>query len=314
MIKLLSEIEQKQIHHRYRNNDLFRQWSGILCQLEREAGEMDAVSLWFHAERCLQQLRNLQQYRDEEIPYIYNDLITQCRIFAKRTESISRTKDEAERSAVTVMCVMLTSLMNAAEEGHEDEEFDNKAICVAIDRLLQKNRYYTMLMDAFFARKTGNDGQKVVITPSDPMLEKSTSENMDEEAKQEIEQMVGKVVGRTQGLKTLFKNYWTAWQPLWRDICSDSEMMLMMKNKEPRTTDWDINQKMVCNVVGIFKEMTIKSSVSIKSINDVLSSTNVRSYVSNHAEYGSSNSVLSRELHNQIKQLTEKHILSIKDN
>ena len=63
MLKILSEKEQKQFHHRYRNNDLFRQWSGILCQLEREAGEMDAVSLWFLAEICLQLLRNLPSTR-----------------------------------------------------------------------------------------------------------------------------------------------------------------------------------------------------------------------------------------------------------
>lgn len=314
MIKLLSEIERKQIHHRYRNNDLFRQWSGILCQLEREAGEMDAVSLWFYAEKCLQQLRNLQQYRDEEIPYIYNELITQCGIFAKDTESINRTQDEAERSAVTVMCVMLTSLMNAVEKGHENEDFNNKAMCVAIDRLLQKNRYYAMLMDTFFGRKTGNDGQEVVITPSDPMLEKTISEYMDEEAKQEICQMVENVVTRTRGLKSLFNKHWEVWQPVWHDICSDSEMMLMMKNKEPRTTDWGINQKMVCNVVGLFKEMTIKSTVSIQKINDVLSSTNVRSYVSNHADYGGTNSVFNREQHDRIKQLIEKRILSMKDN
>ena len=310
MIKLLSEIEQKQIHHRYRNNDLFRQWSGILCQLEREAGEMDAVSLWFHAERCLQQLRNLQQYRDEEIPYIYNNLITHCRIFTKGTECVNRTECEAERSAVTVMCVMLTLLMNAVEKGHENEYFNNKAMCVAIDRLLQKNRFYAMIMDTFFSRKTGNDGKKVVITPSDPMLEKTISENMDEEAKEDIEQMVKNVVNRTQNLKSLFNEYWALWQALWHDICSDSEMMLMMKNKAPRTTDWDINQKMVCNVAGMFKDQ-IKLTASFKAINDMLTLTNIRSYISNHAEYGGTNTVFNREQHDRIKHLIEKHILSI---
>ncbi len=314
MIKLLSETEQKRIHHRYRNNDLFRQWSGILCQLEREAGEMDAVSLWYHAERYLQRLRNLQQYRDEEIPYIYNDLFTQCSIFAKGTEEISRNKDEAQRTAITIMCVILTSLMNAVEKGYENEDFNNKPMCVAIVRLLQENRYYTMLMNAFFGRKTGNDGKKVVITPSDPMLEKTISEDMDDEAKQDIEQVVETVVSRTQRLKVLFNEYWDAWKPLWYDICSDSEMILIINNKEPRTTDWGINQKMVCNVVGMFRDMTIESKVSYIKINKMLCSTNVRSYISNHADYTGSNSVFNSEQHDRIKQLIEKHILSIKSN
>ena len=150
MLKLLSETEIKQFRHRFRNSDLFRQWSGILCQLEREAGEMDAVSLWFHAESYLQRLRNLQQYRDEEIPYIYNELIEKCQGFVKGTESIKRTQVEAERSAITIMCVMLTSLMNAVKKGHEDEDFNNKAICVAIARLLQKNRYFSIYLILIF--------------------------------------------------------------------------------------------------------------------------------------------------------------------
>ena len=242
MLKLLSETAQKQFHHRYRNNDLFRQWSGILCQLEREAGEMDAVSLWYHAETYLQRLRNLQQFRDEDIPYIYNELIEKCRGFAKGTETIERSQDEAERSAITIMCVMLTSLMNAVEKGHEDEDFANKPMCVAIARLLENNRYYTKLMNTFFARKTGNDGKKVVITPSDPMLQKTITEDMDEEAQKEIEQMMETVITRTQALKTLFKDDWEAWKTLWKDICLDSEMMLMMKNEEisdTKTADTD---------------------------------------------------------------------------
>ncbi len=313
MLKILSEKEQKQFHHRYRNNDLFRQWSGILCQLEREAGEMDAVSLWFLAESCLQRLRNLQQYRDEDIPYIYNELIDKCSVFVRGAESIERSQDEAERSAITVMCVMLTSLMNAVEKGHEDEEFDNKAMCVAIARLLQENGYYTMLMHAFFARKTGNDGKKVIITPSDPMKERTILEHMDEEAKREIDQMVKTVIVRTQGLKTLFSKYWTVWQPLWHDICSDSEMILMMKKKEPRTSDWDINQKMVCNVVGMFKSYA-KLTESVQKINDLLCSQNMRSYISNHVDFGSANTVFTSEQHDRIKKMIEKYVLSMKDN
>lgn len=311
MFKLLSETDKKQFHHYYRNSDLFRQWSGILCQLEREIGEMDAVSLWFLAERNLQRLRNLQQYRDEDIPYIYNELIDICRVFVRGTETIERTQDEAERSAITVMCVILTSLMNAVEKGHEDEDFDNKAMCVAIARLLQENKYFNMLMDTFFARKTGNDGLKVVITPSDPMLEKTVLENMDEEAKKDIKQMVANVIDHTQGLKTLFNNYWEVWKLLWKDICSDSEMIQLLKNIEPRGNEWGFNQKMVCNVIGIFKENTIKADVSFNAINNDLCSTNVRSYLSKHAEYNGSNSVFNREQHDFIKKLIEKQVLSI---
>ena len=52
MIKILSEEDQIKFHHRYRNSDLFRQWSGILCKLEREAKEIDAITLWYYADKA----------------------------------------------------------------------------------------------------------------------------------------------------------------------------------------------------------------------------------------------------------------------
>ena len=201
MLELLSVTEQHRLHHRYRNSDLFRQWSGILCRLEREVGEMDAITLWLLAEKCLQRLRDIQQYRDEDIPYIYNELMTLCADFQKDGKIIERNTEKAEHSAVTVMCVMLTSLMNAVEKGHETEDFDNKPMCVAIDRLLQGNTYYAMLMNAFFSRKTGNDGKKVVIAPCDPMATASALESMDETAKQEMEDMKRRVLEITNGLR-----------------------------------------------------------------------------------------------------------------
>ena len=163
MIKILSEEDQTKLHHRYRNSDLFRQWSGILCMLEREAKEIDAITLWYYADKYLARLREIKRYRDEEIPYIFRDLIKECGSMVRNDEIIHRHPDKAERSAITIMCIMMTSLMNAVEKGHEAEDFDNKAMCVSIDRLLHQNSYYDFLMEAFFCRKIGNDGKKVVI-------------------------------------------------------------------------------------------------------------------------------------------------------
>ena len=163
MVKILSEEERRKFHHRYRNDDVFRQWSGILCQLERESKEIDSISIWFLAQKCLDRLRDIKRYRDEEIPYIYNDLIKECGVLLEGEERNLRHPDYAERTAITVMCIMLTSLMNAVEKGHEDEDFDNKAMCVAIDRLLHDSKYYAFLMDTFFSRNIGNDGKKIII-------------------------------------------------------------------------------------------------------------------------------------------------------
>ena len=303
MLKLLSVAERRKLHHRYRNSDLFRQWSGILCQLEREVGEMDAVTLWLLSEKCLQRLREIKQYRDEDIPYIYNELMTLCATFHKGDETIKRSQEEAERSAVTVMCVMLTSLMNAVEKGHETEDFDNKAMCVAIDRLLQRKTYYAMLMNAFFSRKTGNDGKKVVIAPCDPMAAASILESMDEAAKQEMEDMKRSVLDITNGLRVYFKQNWDAWTSIWNDICMDVELMQLLSTKDPSKNDWGLNEKMICNVIGMFLEaFDYKNHVS--KVNDVMApKKNRRDYISNHGKNGGSSAVFSDEQHTKVENI-----------
>ena len=308
-MKLLTPDEQRMLRHRYKQSDLYRQWSPILATLQRQYDEADAQTIWHFAELQIVRLRGEQAFREQEISPIYNELLTECLKF----DGTTRTKEQAKRTAVTVMCITLTMLMNAVEKGHEDESFDNEPMCMAILDILSGDAFFQGLMNLFFKRDTGYDGKKVVITPSNPMLEKTIYESMDDVAKEEIEQMVKNIVSRTQGLKTLFGDYWKAWKPLWQDICADSQFVLLMKNEEPRTTDWGMNQKMVCNVVGMFKAQT-KLTASIQNINDMITSTNVRSYISNHAEYGGTNTVFTREQHDRIKQLIEKQIPSTKDN
>lgn len=308
-MKLLKPDEQHTLHHRYKQSDLYRQWSPILAMLQRQYNEADAQTLWHVAEQQIVRLRSEQAFIEQEISPIYNELLVDCLKF----DGTERTKQQARRTASTVMCIMLTMLMNAVEKGHEEEYFNNEPICMAIMDILSGDKFFQGLMNLFFKRATGYDGQKVVITPSDPMLEKTIYESMDEVAKEEILQIVKNVLNHTQGLKTLFGDYWNAWEPLWQDICADSQFVLMMKNEEPRKNDWGMNQKMVCNVVGMIKDYT-KLTASIKNLNDVFCRTNVRSYISNHADYGSANTVFNREQHDRIKQLIENHVLSTKDN
>ena len=303
MIKILSKEDHIKFHHRYRNSDLFRQWSGILCELERVAQEIDAITLWFYADKCLARLREIKIYRDEEIPYIFRDMIKDCGAVERNGEKINRHPDKAERSVVTIMCIMLTSLMNAVEEGHEDEDFNNKAMCVAIDRLLHQNSYYQFLMEVFFNRKIGNDGKKVVIKPCDPMNEASILMNMDETEKEEMETMKNKVLNITNGLRVYLKNDWDAWVSIWDEIFLDSDLFTLLTTKNPSDNEWELNEKMICDVIGIFLEkFDYKKHVS--KVNNVLAPIkNQRDYISNHGRNGGSSAVFSDEQHTKVENI-----------
>lgn len=296
-MKILTPEEQRTLHHRYKQNDLYRQWSPILAMLHRDHGVADAQTLWHEAECMIMRLREEQTFREQEIAPMYNTLLAETSRF----------------TATTVMCIIMTMLMNAVEKGHEDEYFDNEPMCMAIADIFLDDKFFLTVMDIFRHRSVGYDGRKVVITPSDPMLEKTAYESMDEIAKDEIDRMVQKVVSHTEGLSPLLGTHWTAWEPLWRDICTDTQLMLLMKAVQPRGNDWGINLKMVCNVIGMFKDH-IHADVTIKRINDAICPKNIRNYVANYADRNGSDAVLNKEQRDRIKNMTEKHILSQKDN
>lgn len=307
-MRLLSPTDRNTLYHRYVQSDLYRQWAPILSMLQRKFDEADPASLWYVAERQIVRLRGEQSFREQDIAPIYSELLSDCQKF----DESPRSKEQARRTASTVMCIVLTMLMNAVEKGHEEERFDNEPMCMAVLDILVSDTYFQGLMNLFFKRNTGYDGQKVVIAPGDPMLEKTLFESMDEVAKEEIGQMAKTVVSHTQGLAAVFKSNWTHWEPLWKDILADTKMLLMMKNIEPQRNDWGFNQKMVCNVVGMFRDK-IGLSGSIKALNDAICTKNIRSYISNHADYDGNDSVFSREQHERIFQLIEKNALSTKN-
>lgn len=287
-MKILTPEEQRTLHHRYKNNDLYRQWSPILAQLQRNYNEKDAQTLWFAAEQVIAKLRKEDMYREQEISLLYNELIS----------------ESSCQTASTIMCIVLTMLMNAVEKGHEEEYFDNEPMCMAIMDILENDTFSNKLMQFFFNRKVGYDGKAVVITPQNPMTDDSFIENMDEVAQREIEQTIKAIMDYTQGLQTFFNEYWNLWAPFWYKICEDTQMMLILKQKNPRTSTLNVNEKMVCNIIGLFNE-TVKANISVQQINSAISGKNLRSYISNHAYYGRSDSVFHRDQHDKIKNIIE---------
>ena len=242
--------------------------------------------MWFAAEQIIAKLREENTYREQEISLLYNELIG---------ESSSQT-------ASTIMCIVLTMLMNAVEKGHEEEYFDNEPMCMAIMDTFANDIFSKNLMQFFFNRKVGYDGKAVVITPQNPMTDDSFTESMDEVAQREIEQITKAIMDYTQGLQTFFNKYWNLWAPFWYKICEDTQMMLMLKQKSPRTSSLNVNEKMICNIIGLFREM-VKPDISVQQINSAISEKNLRSYISNHADHNGSNSVFNSEQHDRIKNI-----------
>lgn len=284
-IKKLTDEERKSYHSHFRKNDLFRHWIPILSDLEKDITHMDAISLWYNANEVLQQLRVETDFRDEQIVYIHSEMA----------------RNDNGPCLTSIMAIVTTCLMNATEEGHEEENIPNDAICIAIRRLYEKDRLFEALIAEFFRRKIGNDGKRVVITPSDPMTQNISLDDMDDVAKREVESYKGKVLDLTKGLKVYFTD-WDCWQELWTQICMDAELVNLLKRIDPRRNEWELNQKMICNVIGIYIEV-FEMRTPINTIKNALSTKQLSSYISNHRGFDTSDTAINQEQYTKIKNL-----------
>ncbi len=309
MIKLLSKEEQDSLHLRYRDNEIFRHWSPLLCRMEWEMQEADPISLWCEAEKAIQQLRNEKENRAEMIQYIFRGLMNEFRaVEDEYGEKKIRSVEQAECSAVTVMAIVLTLLMNAVEKGHEDEAFANQPMCVAIVAWLRSHPHFQYLMNDFFSRKKGFDGKKVEFTPSDPLNIETQLQSMAEKLRKDIEGTMQTVIKYTSPLQKSFGDYWDIWKMLWLDVCMDQELFRLLKEVSPNKNEWGINQKMICNIIGIFCS-TVGLNISMNKVNLLLMNKQISSYLRNHAAYGQLDCSLSKQQHKKIED-TIKRFLS----
>ena len=283
-IKILNAEERRTCHNLFRTNDLFRQWHPILSEAESVIG-MDAISVWYNADMVLRHLRACIVFRDDELNFIHSEM----------ARNIKGTNLSA------IMAVVLTHLMNATQEGHEEENIPNDTISLAILKKHHEDRFFSMLMNVFFKRNIGNDGRKVVITPSDPMTQNTCLDDMDDVAQNEVRAYKDKVMIVTQGLKVYFKD-WNEWEQLWVNICLDVEFLNLMKVRTLRGNNEDFNLKMVYNVVGMYADARA-NDVSKSLLNSALGEKNIRNYMSNHRAYGTSDSALTKEQHEKIEKM-----------
>lgn len=287
-IKRLTDEERRTCHGLFRRNDLFRHWIPILSEIEKDVTHTDAISLWYNANEVLRLLRAEAAFRDEQIVFIHSEMA----------------RSGGGHCLTCIMAIVLTCLMNAAEEGHEEEDMPNDAVCIAIMRIYEGDKLFDALLEEFFRRRIGNDGKRVVITPSDPMTQSTSLDDMDMVAKREVETYRDKVLELTKGLRAHFTD-WDSWQGLWTQICMDAELVNLLKKIEPRNNDWGLNQKMICNVTGIFNEVC-RISAPIKAVNGALSAKQLSSYIANHRSFGTNDTAVSQEQHGKIKRLIKE--------
>lgn len=281
---------------RYRGDDLFRTWTWLLCLLEQQLNGLNAVEIWSETEMICQKLSEIKEHRDNEVEFLYGDLV-------KRHQS--------ESTAIIILTVLFTKMCDAAPDEEDDaaERNPNRAVCTVLARLLMNpanKPFVEKLIAAYKSRRYDNEGNKIILPITDYLNVKSPLELMDEEAKAKVEKWVEEIENRTLRIKYFLNIDWDVYKNIWRNICTEQEISLLLTREQPRNNKWGFNLKLVANVLGILHATPNDGKFvlegSIQAISDAVG-VNVRAYIANHADFGTSNTTLTKEMHAKIKQI-----------
>lgn len=286
-----SEERLTSLRARYRGDDLFRTWTWILCLLEQQLNGLNAVEVWSETEMIRQKLSAIKEHRDNEVEFLYGDLV-------KRHQS--------ESTAIIILTVLFTQMCDAAPDEEDDaaERNPNRAVCMVLARRLKNEPFFVKLIATYKSRRYDNEGNKIILPVTDYLNVKSPLELMDEEAKVKVERWVEEIEKLTRGIRGFLNIDWTVYDTIWRNICAEQEISLLLKKEQPRNNKWGFNLKLVANVLGILHVTPYGDGFvlagSIQTISDAVG-VNVRAYIGNHADFGSSNTTLTKEMHAKIK-------------
>lgn len=290
-----SEEKLTSLRALYRGDDLFRTWTWLLCLLEQQLNGLNAVEVWSETEMIRQKLSEIKEHRDNEVEFLYGEL---------------KNRHQSEKTAVIILTVLFTQMCDAAPDEEDDAAVQNpnRAVCSVLAHLLMNpeiRSFSEQLIKAFNHRRYDNEGNKIVLPITDYLNVKSPLELMDEEAKANVEKWVEKIEKLTRGIRGFLNIDWDVYKYIWRNLCAEQEIPLLLKEKQPRGNKWGYNLKLVANVLGILHTIPYGENVvlegSIQAISDAVG-VNVRAYIGNHADFGSSNTTLTKEMHAKIKQ------------
>lgn len=283
---------------RYRGDDLFRTWARPLCQLENQLGELNAVEVWSETEMLRLRLADVKEHQDAEAEFMYGQL---------------KNRHQSERTAIIILTVLFTQMADAAPDDDEDaaERNPNRAVCNVLAHVLtdpEHRNFAEKLIHVFQHRRYDNEGRKIVLPVTDYMDVRSPLQLMDDAAKASVETCVGEILDRTQGVRRMLAVTWEVYAAIWRDICAMQEVGQLIGKNEPRNNSWGKNLKFVANVLGMMRGIKCGERMlvdgNVTDVNNVFDS-NMKAYISKHADFGSSNTPLTKELHTRIKQLIE---------
>lgn len=157
--------EKRNLFERYKNDALFRQWLPTLSVLSR-AGQGGEVEVWHEAKWALSRLKHESNWREAEVQFLYTDL---CGRYPSMPIF-----------CLAVMTVLFTCLADAAPSADRADENPYAPVCVTICNMLDGDKRFHTLLNAFFSHTHDNRGERVILPVTDYLSEDDDEEELEE--------------------------------------------------------------------------------------------------------------------------------------
>lgn len=121
--------------------------------------------------------------------------------------------------------------------------------------------------------------------------------------------MAERILRLTEPLRESLCIDWATYETLWQCICADKELLQKLTEVSPRGNPWELNMKLVLNVVGMLKAtpLTARSNIintSTHTLADSLGVSNKRRHIDSPRPNGhSSHSALTPQLYARVEEL-----------
>lgn len=310
-IQYFSEQRLDDLRHHYCEDQLFRTFSPVLCELQEKRGELNPVILWHEVETLRERLKKAN-YPETEVAYLVEYLLKQlAQQTVENNKIINRPDERVIESMLCILLLLFFQLADATPSADKLDENPNHAICSALARILtdpQHSWYIEPMRNNLTIKKTDFLGNKIVLPVVDYMKAKVSLDAMDEIAKKNYERII-------EHIRTISANLFPKllhisqdkFMEIWKNICLDTDLFFLVGKREPRTYPYDFNFKLFCNVLGILQFTSLPSgksalSTNVQEVNAAIGDKNNRNYITYYNQCDSY-CAYSKDQFNQIKRI-----------
>lgn len=261
-------------------------------ELERELGQPAPEEIWHLTERLHVRLRELGEDAPYEIDYVFRDLY-------EPLVGGNVTKGDAMFTAAVISTVLLSQL--CASRPHVGPN-PNQASCKALARILTKDDFLPVcgtLIDMLKGERIDLNGNLVIVPVTNYLDEAESEKCLSASTLREVDKMVETICDKTKALSVMLTCTTDAYRTLWHQILVMPDMLTRAKEVSPRGNAWEMNMKLVANVLGIMMTyQKMENNASHACI--LIGMSNARNYMNKSADFGSSNTALGKEEYKQV--------------